>query len=260
MKCSSHIMFLTVIFSLLFSGMVFAEVPVPWGTKLVRSDTTVNGSGEEHKIATYETKASKQDLSNYYLREMSNRGYSLFMKGEQNIVFNKGEELVMIVFSPSLGEKNTFMISTAYINTKYGSYPYDSSSACESIPSVPVYPGSRCMNSTRVKSGDSRLTAYSVEAPVGEVFDFYRSQMSTYGWRLENEVDLENVVLDSINDQQQIRISPEQEKAMRDFYKGAKGASFIDRKGSKCFVHVADNPVVRGEVLINLVYDEKANK
>ncbi|MDD5691537.1 MAG: hypothetical protein PHC37_07600, partial [Candidatus Omnitrophica bacterium] len=60
-------LFFTICFILFLSEISFAGVPIPWGAKLIRDDVAVTGSGEERKIIFYETKASKQELFNYYL-------------------------------------------------------------------------------------------------------------------------------------------------------------------------------------------------
>jgi len=57
---------------------------------------------------------AKKELFKYYLREMPNRGYQLFMNGDYNIIFKNSDELVVIVVPPSpQSGKMTFMVSTA---------------------------------------------------------------------------------------------------------------------------------------------------
>lgn len=252
-------LFFIIFFILFLSEIAIAGVPIPWGAKLIRDDIAVSGIGEESKIASYETKASKQELFNYYLKEMPNQGYSLFMNGEQNLVFNKGKELVIVVVPSSQGGKTNFMVSTASMPSASDmANSYGEEINCEPIPSVPAYPGARCMNSTRLKSGGSRSAAYSTEDSANAVLNFYRSQMPRYDWRLEKEINLEEVMLGAVQGQQQVAITPKQEAAMRDFYESARGVFFTNYKGNSCSVHVMNNPANKGASLINIVYEDKS--
>ena len=250
-------LFFIIFFILFLSKTVFAEAPIPWGAKLIRDDIAVTGNGEERKIASYETKASKQELINYYLKEMPSRGYSLFMNGERNLVFRKAEELVIVAIPPSPGGKTNFMVSTALMKIGSGMTDlYNAKASCEPIPSVPVYPGAGCMASTRLKSGGSRSAAYSVEDSSGVVLDFYRAQMPRYGWQLTKEFDLKDVMLKAAQGQQQAAMSMEQQAAIGDFLGNALGMLFTNQRGSGCTLYVVNNPASKGASIIRIIYDE----
>jgi len=255
-------LFFAVSFILFLSEIALAAVPIPWGAKLIQDNTAITGNGEERKIVSYETKASKQELLNYYLKEMPNRGYRLFMNGEHNLIFNKAEELVILVVPPSQDGKTNFMVSTSSMKSASGrGKPSGSEVNCEPIPSVPVYPGARCMNSTRLKSGGSRSAAYSTEDSSSAVLNFYRAQMPQYDWRLEKEINLEDVMSKAMQEgQQRAAITPEQEAAMRNFYGSSRGMFFTNFRGNSCSVHVMNNPVNKGASLINIIYEDKAPK
>ncbi|MDD5281733.1 MAG: hypothetical protein PHC37_02605 [Candidatus Omnitrophica bacterium] len=254
-------LFFIISFVLFLSETVFAEVPIPWGAKLIRDDVAVAGNGEERKIASYETKASKQELLNYYLREMPGRGYRLFMNGEQNLVFSKAEELVIVVVPSTQAGKTSFMVSTAPMKTLLGKdSSYSAGVSCEPIPSVPVYSGARCMNSTRLKSGGSRSVAYSIEEPISVVLDFYRNQMPRYGWQLEKENNLEDIMSKVTPGQQQTKITPEQQAAMRNLLGSAHGMFFANQKGNSCFVQVMNNPTNKEASIASIIYEDKTSK
>ena len=237
-------------FILFLSVIAFAEVPIPWGAKLIREDVIVTGNGEEKKIASYETKANKQELFDYYLKGMPNRGYNLFMNGAQNLIFNKEEEMVMVLVPPSRDDKTQFMISTASIRPAV-SDSYDKPVTCEPIPSVPVYSGARCMNSTRLKSGGPRSAAYATDDSVSEVLNFYYSQMPKYSWKLEKEGDL-------IADMEALPAG--MQASIPDFYRSARTVVFVDQKGSSCSINVMGNPTAKGGALINIVYEDKTRQ
>jgi hypothetical protein len=247
----------TIYFILFLSEIAFAGVPIPWGAKLIRDDIAVTGSGEERKIASYETKASKQELLNYYLKEMPGRGYSLFMNGEQNLIFRKAEELVIVVVPSSWSGKTNFMVSTASMKTAAEmTNPYGGTENCEPVPSVPAYPGARCMNSTRLKSGGSRSAAYSTEDSGSVVLNFYRAQMPRYNWLLDKEINLEDIMQKAMQQgQQKVVMTPKQEAAIRDLYGSAQGLVFTNQEGNRCSVHVMNNPATKG-ALINIVYEK----
>jgi hypothetical protein len=246
---------------LAISDTAFAGVPIPWGAKLIREDTAVVGGGEERHIVSYQTKASKEELFKYYLKEMPLRGYSLFMNGEQNMIFTKGEEMVVIVVPPPMDSKTSFMITTASTKRAEGQgNPYSTEAKCEPIPSVPVYPGATCVNSTRLKSGASSSAAYSTEDSGGAVLDFYRAQMPRYDWKLEKEIDIEEVMLRAMRDERTVAMTPEQKKAIHDFYGDAQGVFFINQKGNGCSIQVMNNPAVKGGSLVNIIYEDKAQE
>jgi len=254
-------LFFIMFFILFLSKFAIAGVPLPWGAKLIREDIAATGSGEERKIKSYETRASKQELLNYYLKEMPNQGYRLFMNGEQNLVFSKADELVIIVVPPSQDNKTNFMISTAPMEPALDTVKsYGAQIKCEPIPSVPVYPGARCMNSTRLKSGGSRSAAYSIEDSASAVLSFYRAQMPQYNWRLEKETNLEEAMSEAMQGEQAAATTSEQEAVMGDFYGSARGLLFTNYKGNGCTVQVMNNPISKGASLINIVYEDKTSK
>jgi hypothetical protein len=245
-------------FILFLSEIAFAEVPIPWGAKLIRDDIAVTGSGEQRNIASYETKASKQELLNYYIREMPLRGYKLFMNGEQNLVFSKAEELVMVVVPKSADGKTNFMVSTAPMKAFLGKGNSNAEGNCEPIPSVPVYAGARCMNSTRLKSGGSRSAAYSIEDSVNSVIDFYRRQMPLYGWQIEKESSLVDIMSKTTSGQEQVPITPEQQAMMRNFLGSARGLFFINQTGNSCFVQIMNNPTNKEAAVVSIIYEDKS--
>jgi hypothetical protein len=254
-------LFLVISFILFLSEIAFAGVPVPWGAKLIRDDTAVIGNGEERQITSYETKASKQELLNYYLKEMPNRGYNLFMKGEQNLIFNKGKDLVIVVVPPSQDGKTSFMVSTVLMKSL--SERVNSSGIgnnCEPIPSVPVYPNARCMNSTRLKSGSSMSAAYAIEDSGNAALNFYREHMPRYGWKLDKEINLGDIMLKDMQAKQAAALRPEQQAAMSDFYGSARGLFFINSEGNKCSVQVMNNPANKEAAVISIAYENKAPK
>jgi hypothetical protein len=260
-KTLCAIIIFTISFILFLSEIAFAGVPIPWGAKLIMDDVAVTGSGEERKITSYETKAGKQELLNYYLKEMPIRGYKLFMNGEQNLVFSKADELVLVVVrGTSAGGKTNFIISTASMGSLVNkTNSYGSSAECESIPSVPVYPGARCMNSTRLKSGGSRSATYTTEESISVVIDFYRGQMQRYGWQIENENNFGDM-LKAMQEKQQGAMTLEQQAVMRDFLGNSRGMNFSNQAGNRCFVQVMNNPMNKEVSLISIVYEDKASK
>lgn len=252
---------LVVSFVLFLSGIAMAEIPIPWGAKLLRDQITVSGNDEERKISTYETKAGKQELLNYYLREMPNRGYRLFMNGQQNLMFNKGDELVVVVVPPTQSGKTSFMITSASMKSAVGrSNAYGEKVNCASIPSVPVYPGAGCMNSTRLKTGESSSASYSTEDSGEVVLNFYRAQMPRFDWWLVKEINLEEVMTRAMQGKNQSAITPQQQEAMHKLYGSARGMFFTNKRGNGCSVHVMNNPTDKGTSVINILYEDKSSQ
>jgi len=247
-------LFFVTSFILFLSELAFAGTPVPWGAKIIQDDIVITGKGEERRVVSYETKASKQELLDYYLREMPNRGYSLFMNGEQNLIFKKEEELVVVVVPPSQDGKTHFMISTVSMKSALDSVNPDSAGIkCEPIPLVPVYPGARCVNSVRLKSGGSRTAAYSTEDSNSAVLNFYRNQMPRYGWQLDKDVNLGDMMLKAMQGQQS-----QQQAIMQNIYENSRALYFINPTGNSCSVTAMNNPVDKKTTIININYADKA--
>jgi hypothetical protein len=252
---------LVILFILFLSEIATAGVPVPWGAKLLREDIAVTGDGEERKLTSYETKANKQELYNYYLREMPNQGYSLFMNGEHNLIFNKKEDLVVVLIPPSKDGKTQFTVSTASIKPASNNANGSSGGVvkCEPIPSVPAYPGARCIQSMREKSGGSMSASYSADDSINPVLNFYRLQMPRYAWRLDRELDMEDLMSKALQEYE-TTMTPEQQTALRDFSGSGRSLIFTNDQGNVCSLQVMINPINKGVILINIVYEEKTTK
>lgn len=253
---------LWVILFILFSfEIAFAGVPIPWGAKLIREDITITGNGGERKMAFYDTKANKQELFNYYLREMPNQGYSLFMNGELNLIFNKGDDLVVVFIPPSRDGKTQFMVGASSLRSPDNKTNKSAVvEKCDPIPFVPAYRGARCIRSMRQKSGGSISASYSVNDSIDTVLNFYRMQMPQYAWQLEKELEMEDLVIGALQSQDQMALTSEQQAAMHDFYGGARGLIFTRFQKDICSVQVMSNPVSKSVTLINIVYEEKISK
>lgn len=61
--------------------------------------------------------------------------------------------------------------------------------SCEDVPSVPVYPGARCLGSMRLKSSKSVLVRYLASAELEDVRNFYLLRLPQGGWVLEQETN-----------------------------------------------------------------------
>lgn len=250
-------LFFMITFILFLSEIAIAEVPVPWGAKLIRNDTVITSSGEERTVAAYETKASKQGLINYYLKEMPNRGYNLFMNGEENLVFTKGEDLAIVALLPSGDGKTQFMVSTASTPASARANSDGGVVKCAEIPSVPVYPGARCMQSIRLKSDVIRSVAYSTDDSTDAVYNFYLLQMPRYAWQLEKERNLDDLMSEASQGEKPLAMASTQEAAMRASFRGSRGMSFTNQKGDICSINISDNPMTKGESLFNIIYENK---
>ena len=255
MKQGSKVLklFFVIFFSLFFSKIALAGVPVPWGAKLLRDDTAIVGGGNERKMVSYETKASKEQLFDYYLKQMAYQGYSLFMNAEQNLVFNKANELVVILVLPSRDGKTQFMITTASMDSA-SNLASSNKGSCEPIPSVPIYPGASCMQSMRLKSGGAKSVAYSTNDAVNVVFNFYREKMPNYSWSLEKELNLGDALRKG--NLQGVTL-PSQDSPVNDFYNNANMMKFINREGDSCSINIMSNPTSKGGTLISIIYEEK---
>ena len=243
-------MLLVISFVLFLSEIAFAGVPIPWGAKLIQDDV-VSSSGDGRKITTYETRASKQELINYYLREMPNRGYTLFMNGEQNVIFKNGDELVIVILPPSTEGKTRFMIAIASM----GLAGNGGRSSCENIPSIPAYPGARCNQSMRMGSGKGQVVSYFSADTVDAVLNYYRSFMARSQWHLIEELNL----VDSIPKADQAGGALEDTEAAAQLLKGARSMRFTNDQGNGCVITVL-NSLIGGGTSFSITYEEKISQ
>jgi len=236
------------VFSLL--EIAIAGVPIPWGAKLIQNDL-LSGSGEDRKITTYETRASKQELLNYYLNHMPGEGYTLFMNGEQSLVFQKGDEVVVLILPPPVDGKTRFMVTTASMSaTKSGE-----ATSCENIPSIPAYPGARCSRSLRLGSGKGQVVSYLSTDNVGAVLNYYRSFMMRSGWRLAEELNL----ADNLPTADQAGVMPEDMGITAQLLKGARSMKFTNDQDNGCVITAMNSPI-GGGTAISITYEEKISK
>lgn len=244
------------LFLLLFpAATLAADAPIPWGAKLVRDDTAITG-GEERKVRTYETATKARELLNYYLKEMPGRGYSIFMQGDSNAIFTKGEEMVFVVVPPVPEGKTLFMITTASLHPD--SNLLNPQADCESIPGIPAYPGGRCLRSTRFKSGVARSVTYSTADTINTVINYYRMTMPQYMWKLASEIDVNDAMQEVLANQSQQGIDTKQARMALGFMAGARGLEFRNERGGFCHVQVMGNPLAVDSTAITITYEEKA--
>lgn len=236
-------LFFIGVFILCCTKSAIAGAPVPWGAKLLKEDVAVTNN-QEKQVRSYETNTSKDEIIKYYLREMPLRGYALFMNGESNVVFTKGEEMTMVVAVPSGAGKTVFVIVEAPLKagaSETGLSGGGIQASCEDVPSVPVYPGARCSQSMRLKSENTRSATYSAVGSIADVLGFYRSQMPQYMWKLAKELDLGK------------------DMPARSPFEGAYGLYFTNPKGNGCMVSVMDTPGMKGLLIITIAYEEKSS-
>ena len=241
--------FFCISFILFLSEIAVAGAPVPWGAKLIRMED-FSGSEKGGRMAIYETGASKQELINYYLKEMPNKGYTLYMNGEQNIVFKKGEEMVVVMLPPPAEGKVRFIVTTVSMEKMVR----DGKPSCENIPSVPVYPGARCNRSIRLGSGKGQVVTYSSTDNPDVVLNYYRSSMMRFQWRLIDEIN----IADNIQSEQG-GVAPENAEITGQLFKGARLMKFINNQDSSCAITVMNN-FLAGGALISVNYEEKKSK
>lgn len=257
-KGFSGFLFLVLFIVFFFSRDAFAGIPIPWGAKVIQDDVAVTGS-EERKITSYETGGAKKDeLLDYYLKEMPARGYDLFMKGEMNLVFVKGEEMVLIVVPPAQNGKTKFMVTTGSLKRDPSELKAmkEGLANCEPIPMVPAYPGARCITSTRMKSAGTRSAAYMINDSIDVALDFYRVQMPQNLWRLRNEMDLNEVMTQGLNGQGS-PVPAEAREGMRQLYGNARGLVFVNDRNNQCVITAMGNPAGSG-ILLSINYEEKS--
>ncbi len=214
-------------------------LPLPPNSKVVREETAVAG-GQDKKVTFCESQSSEEKVSAFYQKELEKKGYSIFMQQPNMKIYTKGDDLFMLLVS-SDKEKTTFILTEAKTGQAAAA---DMLQSCEDIASVPVYPGSRCMGSVRLKSSGALSVRYSAPDDAEDVLGFYRAQMPLNGWKLKQETDMGKLLAKS---------------GAAGMGAGLQGATLLLFKGPKnetCTITLMPTPMGRG-ALISIMYEEK---
>lgn len=230
-----------LIFVFLFSGISLAGFPVPSGSRL-KQEETAEVDGAERKMSIYETDLNEEAVINFYKKELPRKDYNLFLEQKNTAVFLKGEEMFMLVITPSKEGKRQFIITTAQRSSQVGRQPV----VCEGIPAVPVYPGAQCMRSMRMRSRNSRTVNYLIKAPLEEVLSFYRTKMPLAMWNLEKEIDAGKYLPEGGPSDNIISWN----------LGTAKQLVFKNSKEEVCMITLMDSPL-GGGTLISIIYEAK---
>lgn len=239
--------FLGIIF--LSANIVFAaSLPVPAGTKVIREEN-VEQTGREYKMLFCESGLSQEKVISFYRKELSAQGYSILLNTDKMQMYKKEGKTFMVAVSANPEGKTNIILTEGIGLAALGKAAQSGGTPdCEDLPNVPVYPGARCLASTKMKNARSTSQRFSADADAYRIADFYRQQMPRYGWYIDKEVDISQALANRGNSAGGGGLGGLD-------LEGAAQMSFKDDQGVECVITVM--PAVTGKgSTINIIYNE----
>jgi len=233
----------------LFTNIAVAlSLPLPGRTKVIREEV-IEQAGQEYKMLFCESELSQEKVSSFYQKELTAKGYSLLLNVDTMQMYKKeGKTFMVVVGSNPEGKTNIVLTEGGALGAFGEAARSRKTPDCEDIPNVPVYPGARCMDSIWMRKMQSLTQRYSVAVDAGQVSDFYRQQMPQYGWYIDNEVDMAQVLEGNGG------FAVNGGASGLDF-SGATQIFFKDDQGVDCIITVM--PAITGSgSMINIMYNE----
>jgi len=246
---------------------------LPSSERIKFEEALINNSPVQ--VSVYSTDMSLEEAVNFYKDKLSSFGWLLVSgvarDGVNAIAFSKNDKLLNISLR-SIQGKNYVTITQSMVpeemltekercsdceqkspdmlkgqpqqpqNTGIS----DGASILEDNPGkdlalVPRYKGAVRANSIERDKGRKVTLTYFTKDPVEKVVDFYRQNMASYYWALENEVDLQKLPKPIA---EQVGLS-------------IKGESLVFKSSSaSCIINISEEPQGKGTV-IGVSYNEK---
>ncbi len=226
----------------LFTNIVFAaSLPIPARTEVIREEVVEQG-GEEYKIVFCESKLSPEKVNSFYEKKLPALGYSLLFNTDKMKMYKKEGKTFMVVVSINPEGKTNIVLTQGGGFAAIGKAAQSRTTPdCEDFPDVPVYPGARCMASTRMRNMQATAQRFSVAADAYRIVDFYRKEMPRYGWYIDKEVDAPQSLADS---------------GMPDVdLSGLEQIFFKNNQGADCVITVMPSITGDGSTM-NIMYNE----
>lgn len=202
---------------------MWENIPVFPRAEIVRQEEAL-ANNTPVQISIYSTSVQPEEVAEFYKTRLANFGWKLEIDTAQQGVaimnFMKGEKFLSII-QQSINGKNIISVSQRGVPKAPSEeppcadcqqQPPDPGSAAApvqytpgqiSYPKadlpggdlqfVPRYPGAVRINSLERGSSMKTSLAYYTSDPVDRVVDFYRQNMGTYNWNLEQSVDLKDL-------------------------------------------------------------------
>ncbi len=186
----------TIVFA---QGQKEEVLPLPNNTREIK---------REGPIVYYRTTESSKEIRDFYIRRLPILGWEALHVSEQNLIFEKDQEILSLVFllADLAQDSHTQFVlarskkeASKNIEGKASAPPKDFSEVYPSlqIPQqpkeevAPVYPGASLVGLS--EEGQEIRMTYITNAPVEDVSSFYEKEMSDYGWNLTNQPELETL-------------------------------------------------------------------
>lgn len=197
-----------IIIALFLTLVPYAEawetVSLPNQTVLIKEEEIIYNR-QEKKIIYCRSSLSKKDIEAFYMRFLPGLGWKdncpecKAQDSNAPLKFIKAESEIVIVINPSSLDKNKNEVIIVMsqiqednaLSKEMGENGQDLPG--EDASGIPRYPQSKRVTSVIKEAGRKMLLSYRTLDSKEEVLNFYRKNMSEYGWDLIKEVDFNDL-------------------------------------------------------------------
>lgn len=229
---------------------IWENIPAfPQAVKIKQEETLINNNTVQ--ITVYSTTEPIEKAVEFYKSRLTNFGWTLTSQTNQQginlAVFSKGDGLINILLQNMLG-KNFITITQSMVCSECEGKREEKA---EGVPTsdtpgrdlqfVPRYPKAIRVSETERENGKKVAINYYTKDSVERALDFYRKNMGNYYWKLENEIDFQNLP----------------EKLSEQLNPNIKGKSLVFKNSSSsCIISIIEEPQYKGTI-IGVNYNEK---
>jgi hypothetical protein len=278
MKKQTVLFFCFLFIVAISEAAIWEDIPALPGSQRVRhEEVVVNNNPVQTTI--YSTTLSPEEIVKFYKTKLSSFGWGLksevTQQGMTLLVFSKGDKLLNMTIQNILGGNYITIMQSRMsqeplkpcpecekkleeikkdlklsnesgekkieIPTDAISKEQETDTPGRDLQFVPRYPGAVRVNDIEKENGKKVNITYYAKDPVENIINFYRQNMGNYYWKLENEVDFQNLP-EGVSEKINVNI---------------QGQSLVFKSPSaSCIISITEEPKSKATI-IGVNYNEK---
>lgn len=173
-----------------FKAVPYYFVPLPPLTSEIKSEKA-QMAGTELTITLYSSELSFKEIVKFYRERMTRDGWEELSPHSigQGMIFKKSGEMVNIQNLPAQDPKK-IVFSLSRGNIQSLETTGESSLSEVEFKDIPVYPNATSVPFSSIRTSVKEQMGYTTTDSVEKVMQFYREKLPAYGWKIENEMPL----------------------------------------------------------------------
>lgn len=230
----------------------------PQAKRIKQEEVTFNNNPIQ--VTVYSSTASLEEITEFYKTRLITFGWSftseIERQGEKTLIFSKGLNFANITIQPA--QENGLLIITqgtlrggskgeAFCPEceKKQAKDFDeilsSDSPGRDLQFVPRYPEAVRVSNIERENGKKVSLAYFSKDSVEQVADFYQQNMGNYYWKLENEIDFQDLP-EEVSEKMNVEI---------------RGKTLVFKSATaSCIISIIEERQIKGTI-IGVNYNEK---